>query len=449
METILKKVGHIALLCLAIAATFFGTFKVAEYIVFEFLMSPRNDEYLLYVVLAMGCASIVPLHIMLRKIVALVDEISEIKPAPSEQTSTASSTSRPKGVFVGGKFVKVDDVEDVTPKNGGAAPTSQTPQSSNNKTWRDWAEKAQETAGKWADTAWEKTAPWAKAHGEGVIRHAEQKPLIFWGGGLIVAALLFASKSVTLFACLILAAIACFVAHKNKAAVGEALSKLGPVSVACILVVVGGMLTYDEVEAGLVLILMGCALLGALASYHVYKQSGSYSKGLGTAGACMLLVSFVFFKIGLPGYAFLIGMSGIVAIAIAGLMAKFLPEKPSKAKSKEELEAAIAKEKDAAAKAVLEIKLKMVLAETARTQAKAAAEKELADIRANIAQATTVIEKARLEAQLSEALRQEQNIDKIPETIEKLAKAGASQEQINRAIDALLPKRGQQQRKKK
>lgn len=372
METILKKVGHILLLCLAIAATWFVVYMIADYVIHEFLMYRRTNTTLVYVLLITGFLPFFVVYVLLDKILQVAQEIKDI-PASSGKTTTSSNTSRPKGVFIGGKFVKVDDVEDVTPKNGGTSSTPRTPQGGSSSSWRDRAEKAQETAGKWANTAWEKTTPWAKARGEGVIRHAEQKPLIFWGGGLIVAALLFANKSVTLFACLVLAAIACFVAHNNRAAIGEALSKIGPVSTAFILIVVGGMLAYDGVEAGLTLILTGCAFLVGLASYHVYKQSDSYAKGVATAGVCLFLVSFVFFKLGLPGYALLIGLSGMVLLVVAGVMYWFTKKYPPAKKTKEDLEAELAKKKAEMERELIKVQTAMLQKKIDEITAKAAA----------------------------------------------------------------------------
>lgn len=403
METILKKVGHILLLCLAIAATWFAIYMIADYVIHEFLMYRRTNTTLVYVLLITGFLPFFVIHTLLTKILQIAQEIRDL-PASSGKATASSNTNRPKGVFVGGKFVKVDDVEDVTPKNGGTSSTPRAPQGGSSSSWRDRAEKAQEKAGKWADTAWEKTAPWAKARGEGVIKHAEQKPLIFWGGGLIVAVLLFASKSVTLFACLVLAAIACFVAHNNKAAINEAVSKIGPVSAAFILIVVGGMLAYDGVEAGLMLILMGCVFLVGLASYHVYKQSGSYAKGVATAGVCLFLVSFVFFKLGLPGDALVIGLLGTVLLAVAGVMYWFTKKHPPAKKTKEDLEAELAKAKAGWEKELLKIQLAMM-------------EKKIDEIKAKA------------------------------EAVKAMQAAGASEDTINEAVKRMFG--GQQQRKKK
>lgn len=372
METILKKVGHIALLCLVITAIMFGTYTVADYVIHQFLMYRRTDTTLACTLLITGVLPFPIVNILMNKVRQVGREIKESF-ASSGQTTRSSNTSRPKRVFVDGKFVNVDSVDDVTPKNGATSSRTQQPQGGSNSSWRDRAEKAQETVGKWANAAWDTATPWAKAQGEAVVRHAEQKPLIFWGGGLIVAALLFASKSVTLFACLILAAIACFVAHNNKAAIGEALSKLGPVSTALILIVVGGMLAYDGVEAGLMLILMGCAFLVGLASYHVYKQSGSYAKGVATAGVCLFLASFVFFKLGLPGYALLIGLSGIVLLVIAGVMYWFTKKYPPAKKTKEDLEAELAKKKAEMERELIKVQTAMLQKKIDEITAKAAA----------------------------------------------------------------------------
>ncbi len=372
METILKKAGYILLLCLAIPAIWFAIYTVADYVIHQFLMYRKTDTTFACALFITGFLPFFVIHTLLTKILQAVQEIRDLL-ASEGKTTTSSNTSRPKRVFVGGKFVKVEDVEDVTPKNGGTSSTPRTPQGSNNSSWRVWAEKAQETAGKWANAAWDTATPWAKAQSEAVVRHAEQKPLIFWGGGLILMALLVASKSVTLFACLVLAAIACFVSHKNKAAIGEALSKLGPVSVACILVVVGGMLAYDEVEAGLVLILMGCVFLVGLASYHVYKQSDSYAKGVATAGVCLFLVSFVFFKLGLPGYALLIGLSGMVLLVVAGVMYWFTKKYPPAKKTKEDLEAELAKKKAEMERELIKVQTAMLQKKIDEITAKAAA----------------------------------------------------------------------------
>jgi hypothetical protein len=403
METILKKAGYILLLCLAIPAIWFAIYTIADYVIHQFLMYRKTDTTFACALFITGFLPFFVIHTLLSKILQAVQEIRDLL-ASEGKTTTSSNTSRPKRVFVGGKFVKVDDVEDVTPKNGGTSSTPRTPQGGNNSSWRVWAEKAQETAGKWANAAWDTATPWAKAQGEAVVRHAEQKPLIFWGGGLILMALLVASKSVTLFACLVLAAIACFVSHKNKAAIGEALSKLGPVSVACILVVVGGMLAYDEVEAGLVLILMGWGLLGLLVSHHVYDEAKSLSKGFATAGAYLLLTSFVFFVIELRGYALQSGVLSFVAFTLAGVMYWFTKKYPPAKKTKEDLEAELAKAKAGWEKELLKIQLAMMEKKTDEIKAKA-------------------------------------------EAVKAMQAAGASEDAINEAVKRMFG--GQQQRKKK